>query len=120
MTIYKWINLYPMAQAQGFVYFKAYLNVPTSQVVGWITRYGYNLPYAYNVYWVDNEGNITSDTRGTWQHADYAVQGGVQSLQGDGIPIMAQEGNKVRNSEIFLRLKATMDGMKLGINKIRS
>jgi len=77
---YAWINLYPLAQSAGLVYFKAYVNQLTNQVAGWVNRAGIVEPYSYSVYWLDQNGKVQASTRGTWRHADWAVQGAVAAL----------------------------------------
>lgn len=108
MSKFKWVNLYAMAQAEGFAYFKAYVNESTNQAVGWITRYGLKLPYAYNVYWIGTDGNVISDTRGTWQHADYAVEGAVASLSTKSGIALVNKIEPQRGLEIYRRIKAVM------------
>ena len=77
MSQYKWVNLFPIGQSEGLVYFRAYVNSATNETAGWITRTGAVEPYVYNVFYLSTDGVVQSQTRGTWQHAAWAVQGAV-------------------------------------------
>lgn len=81
---YRWVNLFPVAQTEQLVYFKAYVNQATNQVAGWVTRAGLTEPYSYSVYWLDAAGKVQTGSRGTWQHADWAVQGAVARVTAGG------------------------------------
>ena len=84
---FKWVNLFAIAQIEGFVYFKAFVNQATNHVAGWVTRAGQDEPYSYSIYFLDFTGTVQTGTRGTWQHADWAVQGAVKSSQ-PALPIL--------------------------------
>lgn len=77
---YVWVNSFAVAQTVGLVYFNAYVNATTKYVVGWATRSGLNEPYSYDAFYVGADGQVHSlGTRGTWQHANWAVQGAIDS-----------------------------------------
>ena len=93
--MYKWVNLFTIGKAEGFVYFNAYIDESTNSVVGWVTRTGNQEPYAYNIYYSIGNGKLVSDTRGTWKHALWAVQGAIASL-----PSKSKAGIFIRNRDI--------------------
>jgi hypothetical protein len=79
---YVWVNSFAVAQQVGIVYFNAYVNATTNYVVGWVTRAALDEPYTYSVFYVGADGQVHSlGVRGTWQHANWAVQGAIESAQ---------------------------------------
>jgi hypothetical protein len=108
---YKWINMFPLGKVSGFVYFAAYINEKTNEVVGWVTRIGVNQPYAYNVYFTNNSGQVISDTRGSYKHARWAVQGAVADLVSRPRPFLAQSVNL--REDILSQIDAAMRRVKL-------
>ena len=95
MKKYRWINMFTYGMTAGYVYFKAYVDNSTDEVVGWVSRSGLPQPYSYSVYWVEN-GQVQSSTRGAWQHADWAVQGAIDAAQpARGLCRITEGHNKV-------------------------
>ena len=88
-----WINLFALAPLQGYVYFEALIDSQTNRAVGWSSRTAKELPYSYDIVYSDGVNEVRS-TRGTWEHARYAVAGlaihfNTHQSQSAGLPVPA-------------------------------
>lgn len=104
-TPMNWINLFALAPLQGYVYFEALVDETTNHAIGWSARTQSAAPYGYDIVYSDGVNEVRS-TRGTFEHARYAVEGLAAHFSGRAaalpVPILvryASEGWIV--SEVF-------------------
>ena len=84
-----WINLFALAPLQGYVYFEALVDEKTNHAIGWSARTNdaSTSPYAYEIVYSDGVNEVRS-TRGTFEHARWAVGGLANHFAGNAAAVM--------------------------------